>query len=86
LTFNEKEIEILKEIQDIHIINDEEEIDISQTLVPKSRLEEEKYIFMVYGGLISATVLIAFLVLMKYKFMANVNATNQQTDSRRKRN
>lgn len=86
LNFDEKEIEVLKEIHDIHIITDEEEeLEVKQPMVLKSQLEEEKYTYMAYGGLISATILIAFFVLMKYKFTAKANSV-EQNESRKKRN
>lgn len=87
LSFEEKEIEVLKEIHDVHIITDEEqEIEVPQQLVPKAKLEEKKYTYMAYGGLISASVLIAFFVLMKYTYMANGNVALQTNESKKKRN
>jgi len=37
-------------------------------MIAKSKLDEQKYEFMIYGGIISASILILVLILIKIGF------------------
>jgi len=82
LSFDEKEIEILKEIHDLEIVSDEEELEEKEILVSKAKLEDEKYKYMIYGGIISASVLITFYILLKIGYISKYNPSEKNNKKR----
>jgi len=60
-------------------------LEVNQPLaaVAKSQLEEEKYKFMLYGAIVSVSVLVAFIVLIKY---LSPQKTQHKEEIKKKRN
>lgn len=83
LVFSKEEMELLKEIHDIHIIPDEDDEIKEEEMIPKSVAEQEKNKYIIYGALISAAILILFLVTLKVGIVSKIET--EKNDSRKKR-